>query len=557
MKKQNLILKGMFALLFFFSVLPFEIIAQVDPIAEGKKNFDSRNYKVALRYYLDAYKANQNDLDINSKIAQCYLNSNIDKSKALPYIEFVTKQAKFEPENLFFLGKAYHHSLKFDEAIAAYQRYIAAMEKKEKEIKAAQREIEICNNAKSIVKNPLNVSFENAGRKVNSEFADYYPFTPGNGSLIVFTTRRKGNTGGVIDMDGYYTSEIYISEFKNASWSKSKNIGVKLNTDYDEEAVGLSNDGKNLIVYIDHEDTYGDLYLSKWEKSGYQLAVDVGPTVNTNKLETAGFTNSDNSILLFSTFKSGGNGGSDIWMAKKLPNGEWGIAENLGTEINTPYDEDFPIISDDGKTLHFASNGHNTMGGFDVFTSTWDETSGKWSTPKNLGYPINDTYDNMVVSFLDNGREAYLSTFRNDSYGDLDIYMVTFNNVEPKQSVLQVKAFSGDTSKVNPGVKLTVNALPGNSNYGSYKTKKNGTAAVVLDAGKYSITAEANGFKTVTKEIAVDNKRVFTEKIPFQIIMEGTATAEPKKDSKTKTGDKKKEATPEDKSKTKTKPKKG
>jgi hypothetical protein len=122
---------------------------------------------------------------------------------------------------------------------------------------------------------------------------------------------------------------------------------------------------------------------------------------------------------------------------------------------------------------------------------------------------------------------------------------------------LQVKAFSGDTSKVNPGVKLTVNALPGNSNYGSYKTKKNGTAAVVLDAGKYSITAEANGFKTVTKEIAVDNKRVFTEKIPFQIIMEGTATADPKKDSKTKTGDKKKEATPEDKSKTKTKPKKG
>lgn len=526
-------------------------------MAEGKRNFDSKNYKVALRYYLDAYKSKQDDLELNSKIAQCYLNTNIDKSKALPYIEFVTKQAKFEPENLFYLGKAYHHSLKFDEAIAAYQRYIAAMENKEKEIKVAKREIEICTNAKTIIKKPLNVSFENAGRKVNSEFADYYPFVPGNGSMIVFTTRRKGNTGGVIDQDGYYTSEIYFSEFKNASWTKSKNIGVKLNTDYDEEAVGLSNDGKSLLVYIDHEDTYGDLYLSKWEKSGFQLAVDVGPSVNTNKLETAGFTNSDNSILLYATFKSGGLGGSDIWMAKKLPNGEWGIAENLGPEINTIYDEDFPVISDDGKTLHFASNGHNTMGGFDVFESTYDMATGKWSTPKNLGYPINDTYDNMVVSFLDNEREAYLSTFRNDSYGDLDIYMVTFNDVEPKQSVLQVKTFNGDTSKVNSGVKLTVNAMPGNTNFGSYKTRKNGTAAIVLDAGKYSITAEATGFKTVTKEIAVDNKRVFTEKIPFQIIMESTAPVDTKKDTKGKGSDKKKEPAGDDKSKQKAKPKKG
>ncbi len=557
MKKQKHFLSGIFPLLILCSLFYSDSLAQIDNIAEGKKNFDSRNYKVALRFYLEAYKSNQNDIDLNSKIAQCYLNSNIDKSKALPYIEFVTKQPKFEPENLFFLGKAYHHTLKFDEAIASYQRYIAAMDKKEKEIKAAEREIEICNNAKSIIKKPINVSFENAGRKVNSEFADYYPFTPGNGSLIVFTTRRKGNTGGVIDMDGYYTSEIYLSEFKNASWTKSKNIGVKLNTDYDEEAVGLSPDGKSLIVYIDHEDTYGDLYLSKWEKSGYQLAVDVGPSVNTNKLETAGFTNSDNSVLFYATFKSGGIGGSDLWMAKKLPTGEWGIAENLGPEINTIYDEDFPMISDDGKTLHFASNGHKTMGGFDIFKSTYDETSGKWSTPSNIGYPINDTYDNMVVSFLDNEREAYLSTFRNDSYGDLDIYMVTFNDIDPKQSVLQVKTFNGDTSKVNSGVKLTVNAMPGNSNYGSYKTKKNGTAAIVLDAGKYSITAEANGFKTVTKEIAVDNKRVFTEKIPFQITMESTGAVDTKKDSKTKSGDKKKETVPEEKGKTKSKSKKG
>jgi hypothetical protein len=257
--------------------------------------------------------------------------------------------------------------------------------------------------------------------------------------------------------------------------------------------------------------------------------VECGSAINTNKLETAGSTNTEANVLLFATFKTGGLGGSDIWISRKLPTGEWGTAENLGPEINTPYNEDFPIISDDGKTLYFASEGHKSMGGFDVFKSTYDTEKGTWSIPQNLGYPINDTYNNMVVSFLDNEREAYLSTFRSDSYGDLDIYKITYNDKEAKQSVLQVKTFAGDTSKVQSGVIITVNSLPGNNEYGSYRSKKNGGAAIVLDAGKYNVIAEADGFKPYSKEVTVDNKKLYTEKMPFFIILEPLAAAKPDK----------------------------
>jgi hypothetical protein len=519
------------ALTFTFALLTSLLLhAQTDDGMTPKKHFDAKNYKLALRGYLEQHKKTPEDVEVNHKIAQCYLLSNMDKTKAIPYIEFVTKQPKFAPDAYFDLGRAYHYALRYDDAITAYNRFIAAMEKKPREMEYAKRQIEMVNNARELTKKPLKVSFENMGKKINSEFADYYPFMPENGSFIVFTTRRKGNTGGVMDFDGYYTSEIYISEFKNATWTKAKNIGVKLNTIYDEQAVGLSPDGKYMMVYIDHEDTYGDLYLSKWEKSGFQLAEDVGSNVNTKDVESAGFVNSEGTIMFFASYRKGGQGGSDIWMTRRLPNGEWGIAENLGGVINTKYDEDFPILASDGKTLYFASEGHNSMGGFDIFKTVYDSSKATWSKPVNLGYPINDPTDNMNICIMNNGREAYVSAYRPDSQGDLDIYRVIFEEVEAKKSVVKLKVHAGDTAKPNVNAKITVNMLPTNNLYGTYKTRKTGDAAVVLEAGKYSIKIEADGFKSATKEIFVDNRKAVTEQIPFLVQLEPIAV--PKDDKK-------------------------
>lgn len=522
-------------------------------LGESRKHFQSRNYKTALRGFLERYKSEPNNAELNAQIAICYLNANLDKSKAISYIEFATKQAQVEVEWWFELGRAYHFNKRFDDAITAFEKYINLVGKKEKEVKKAKRMIEICNNAKEFTAKPMNLTFENLGKKINSEFADYYPFMPGNGSMLIFTTRRKGNTGGVLDPDGYYTSEIYFSENKAGTWTKAKNIGVKLNTEYDEEAVGLSPDGKNLMVYIDHEDNYGDLFLSKWDKKSYQLAEDVGSAINTNRVETAGMTNEDATVLFFATFKTGGKGGSDIWLSRKLPNGEWGVAENLGDEINTEYNEDFPMLDSDGKTLYFASDGWKTIGGYDVFKSVYDSSSGKWSEPQNIGYPLNDMEDNMVVAFLKNKRYSYVSSFRPEGNGDLDIYRVVNNAYEAKKTVIALRIMGGDTSVVVPAARITVKASPTDNVYGEYKTRKNGRAAVVLDGGKFDLTIEAKGYKATTREITVDNLSTLTEKINMNIILEPDGSAVPEKKGKDgkplpSKDNKKTPATPEKKS---------
>lgn len=547
---------------FFLVMLAFPVLAQIDLEDEAKKQFASRNYKIALKHYLELIEKNPSSLEFQTRAGQCYLYANLDKKKAVPFLEKANAMDDATSENLYLLAQAYHHALRFGESIATFEKYIEDIGKKnEKEQKLARREIQKVQNAERYVAKPINVTFENVGRRVNSEFADYYPFVSGDGNMIIFTTRRKGNTGGVIDLDGYYTSEIYWSVYKNNIWSKTKNIGVKLNTDYDEEAVGLSADGKKLVVYIDHEDSYGDLYLSKWDKSGFQLAVDLGKNINSNKLETAGFINDDETVLLYSTYRAGGQGSLDIWQAKKLPNGAWGESENLGEAINSPYDEDFPMLTADGKTLYFASNNDKSMGGFDVFKSVYDSASGTWSEPQNLGYPLNDTYDNMVISFLDNGREAFLSSYRDDSFGDLDVYEVTLNDKEANVSVLDLRVIAGDTAKPNVDADIVVSSLPDKVKYGEYKTRRDGKAALVLEAGRYQIDITSEGFKSSSKEVAVDNKKIYTEFIPQVVRLESTQPKEAndgkaKPDPKAKPGDKKKPGSSSPGKKSVTSPKK-
>lgn len=118
-------------------------------------------------------------------------------------------------------------------------------------------------------------------------------------------------------------------------------------------------------------------------------------------------------------------------MSRKLPTGQWGVPINIGAEINTKFNEDFPVFSSDGETIYFCSQGHNSMGGFDIFKSSWNNETQEWMSPVNLGHPINTPEDNMTISFAGSGTHAYVSAYREDGFGDLDIYKITFNGTDP------------------------------------------------------------------------------------------------------------------------------
>ena len=248
---------------------------------------------------------------------------------------------------------------KFDDAIKAYNKYKVGL--KGEELERVDHQIETCQNGKEYVKNPVNVTFTNLGKEVNSEFPDYYPFVTLDESFLVFTSRRKENIGGAIEVDGYYSSDIYSSRPVNDVWTKAINMGPPVNTRLDEQAVSLSPDGQQMMMYIDHIDSLGNIYSSMNKAGKFMKMKKLNSNVNSD-FETAGSISPDGNVIFFASKRDGGLGETDIYMARKLPNGNWALAQNLGSKINTKYREDFPQIAPDGKTLYFSSQGHAGMG---------------------------------------------------------------------------------------------------------------------------------------------------------------------------------------------------
>ena len=139
--------------------------------------------------------------------------------------------------------------------------------------------------------------------------------------------------------------------------------------------------------------------------------------------------------MFFVSDRDGGKGGKDIYVCKKLPNGEWAKAQNLGKTINTPYDEDGVFIHPDGKTMYFSSNGPNSIGDYDIFYSTLDE-AGNWSNPVNMGYPVNSTDDDIFFVTSTDGKRGYFSSFKEEGLGEKDIYQIELEEAEEKSLTL-------------------------------------------------------------------------------------------------------------------------
>ncbi|PLW94856.1 MAG: hypothetical protein C0592_01565 [Marinilabiliales bacterium] len=397
--------------------------------------FQFQNFKDALAEYLKLSEDDSTNLEYHHNIGLCYLYTNIDKTKAIPYLEWVVAQEKFDPNAWYDLGRAYQYAYRYDDARKAFKKFIATGEKDMNPI-SAKRQLIICDNAEKLIASPLDVTITNMGEMINSPYPDFNPFILQDESYLVYVSKRNNNLGGWIDYDGYNTADIYHSSKNGRSWKKSRGISNTINTYLVEEIVGMTPDGEIMFVYMDNEYAMADIFYSEKRGRSYKRPEPMGMYVNAKSFEGGATISQNKKILFFSSDREGGNGGMDLYMAFQLPTGEWGDPTNLGNHINTEYDEDFPYLAPDGKTFLFASTGHSSMGGYDIFKCTWDKKTKTFSEPVNLGYPINTPEDNTTISFSESMRHAYISALMPGGYGDLDIYRVTFNDVEPKKCFL-------------------------------------------------------------------------------------------------------------------------
>jgi outer membrane protein OmpA-like peptidoglycan-associated protein/tetratricopeptide (TPR) repeat protein len=394
----------------------------------------------AREQYLAALDADPENIRANYMTGQMFLES-VDKARALQYFQ---KAYALDPEYsfelLFKIGLSYHYGLEFDNAINYYQQYLYKVSQQPNykgehfvPQNVVERKVYECEVGKELVASPRRVAIKNLGREINSEYDDYAPVLNASEDLIIFTSRRiDGNLSFDVHTDNLPFEDIYYSIKSGDSWLEALNIGEAINTPSHNSNLALSQDGTRLYIYNDVNN--GDIFESRLGTDGnWSSGVRLEEPINTEFSENGVSVNADRSLMFFSSTRSGGFGGSDIYMSRSNNAGHWRKPENLGPVINTEFQEEGPFIGYDGKTLYFTSRGGRGMGGFDIFKSEYDSLTESWGIPENLGYPINTPDDDVHFSPTTDGFRAYYATTRDDGYGNTDIYEITF--IDDKEEI--------------------------------------------------------------------------------------------------------------------------
>lgn len=485
-------------------------------------------YTLALPILLEIDSAYPGNSNIQFMTGFCYLkSSNSDPKKAIKYFEKASvnisplyqegfyKETKAPMEVIRYLAEAFQLNYEFAAAIATFERYKTDINLKEvNAIKEIDRQIEICRNAMEMIKSPVNMTVSNLGPAINSPYPDYAPVISADESTLIFTSRRPESTGGKLTEDGKFFEDIYIVEKDNFEWQKPKTIGAPINSDDHEATIGLSPDGQQLLIYkYEKEIGFGDIFFSKLFGDHWTVPQRFGSNINTVAFEPHASMSADGQLIFFISNREGGLGGRDIYFCKKLPIGDWGLAQNLGKVINTEYDEDAVYMHPNGTTLFFSSRGHKTMGGFDIFFSEYDKEKETWSIPQNMGYPVNTTHDDIFFVPSADGKRAYYASFQKEGYGDLDIYMITF----PEQKEIPLTVFKGvlndEGGKIPDDVVITVRDNESGDLIGNYTPNSaTGKYLFILPPGKnYNITYESAGHLFHSENIFVPDNSAYSE----------------------------------------------
>jgi outer membrane protein OmpA-like peptidoglycan-associated protein/tetratricopeptide (TPR) repeat protein len=458
-------------------------------------------YDKAVSFYLTAQKFNPNNADLNYQIGLCYLGMQTNRLKALPYLEKARNlNQQMGNEFLFSLGLAYHYNLDFDKAIQVYEAYkkTAVGSGDNVKISKAAKAIQECNFGKELVKKPIKVRIDNLGPNINSRFPDYAPVITTDENKLIFTSRREGTTGGMVDdIDSLFFEDIYISYKIENEWAPAKNIGAPINKDDHDASVNLSSDGKKLLIY--RTDNGGDIFECSLEGIEWSEP-EALKKINTKGYENHATYSSDGTQFYFTAIRndSSGLGSKDIYVADVDGEGNMKNIRNAGPSINTLYDEDGVFCHPDGKTLYFSSKGHSSMGGFDIFKTKLE--NGNWSLPENIGYPINSPEDDIFFIISKDEKRAYFSSYREEGFGDKDIYMMTFMQDAEMLSSLQFSV-KDSLEELLLDANIKIKDLATGEIVTERKIDKGETIANLMVGKSYEIIVSANKYAPYTEVI--------------------------------------------------------
>ncbi len=416
-------------------------------------------------------KKKPEDVTYNFRVGVCYLFSNIESQKSISYFETARKNISSRRDSIaeifYYSGNAYHIFNRFNEAIDVFKIAISCIDKNDSlDTKFIEDEIEECKNGEKLMQNPTNTDVFDLGQNINSIYPDYAPVMVPDQSMLIFTSKRKGTTGNKMTPDGNYYEDIFVSNNISEDWaiskkldssfvkqnfwqslfSPAKSIGKSINTNEHDASISISPDGKKLFIY-----RFNAVWQSEFSNGIWNKPVKLNNYINGKRSHEPSVSLSiDGNTLYFVSERPEGLGGKDIYKSLLQADGTWGPAENLGPQINTLYDEEAPFIDPETNILYFSSQGHNSIGGFDVFKTKFENND--WKTPENLGYPINSGADDIFYIFNDKLNQGYMSSMRVDGVGNFDIFAV--KNIKPTNVIL-FATYSNDLKPIDSLASIT------------------------------------------------------------------------------------------------------
>lgn len=465
-----------------------------------------------LKKWEEKYPDNAN---LIYNIGICLFNSQ-DKLSSEPYFDKASKnvtlsyvdnyQTTEAPIDVYiYLAEVYHLKYNFDKAIDYYNLFI---EKSDNHvmIDSVKWIRQKSYTAQALINVPAVVKVDNLGQSINTKYPEYSPVFDFKDSILYFTSRREGTTGGKLAPDGKYFEDIYFSKLeKNGDqyiWSEAKPILGAVNTKYHEATVSLGNNGKILFIY-GSAIGYGDIYYSELNQKGEWSFMKEFPVINSQYRETHASLSPDGKTLYFTSNRPGGYGGLDIWKTELGENG-WLEPENLGPIINTKYNEDAPFILPDGVTLYFSSQGHVNMGGYDIFFTNLTE-DGFWNSPTNMGYPINSPDNDVFYYPSPDEKYAFFSSADIKGYGDQDLYLMNIISNRANQVKLIVRTIDALSFMPVKADIVIQNTIDNNIEY-ELLSDESGYGEAFLDYDKkYLLIASAPGYINNNKIISILN----------------------------------------------------
>ena len=453
------------------------------------------NYEKAAELYKSLLNTYPDNCNLSAKLGICYLNIDGRKSAALSLLlkasenvaasdkEYLENGEKAPLDTYFYLAIAYHRNDSLQKALTAF--YDLKRNLNETDYIREQyidNQIRDCRHAINMKKKPLTILSNLFIRWLIEYPGAYNPVLSKNDSVFIFTQKKEGKTS-------------ILCSYKSGTWDRPVDITNQLGG-YDRfYSNSITGDGRLLILFMD-DGNDGNLYYSQRTDTTWSKIKSVGKPVNTIYWQSHGFITPDGKTLYFSCNRPGGQGELDIWVSEREPDGTWGEPVNCGNIINTPYNEDTPFFDPVTDALIFSSDGHISMGSYDVFRSV--KRNGAWTNPTGMPYAFNNTTSNTFF-ILNNNAPGFITSMYDEKTDTRNIYSLVALDPADKITAVNGKIELGDDMTPDPKLtKIVLSNLIKGSQINNIELIDSSSFKTELVPGDYQIFISHTGYKTDT-----------------------------------------------------------